>query len=109
MNKQIEEMARELCGLSIEYETCEMCNSEVKANCAYKSIVTTMMTIMVREIFEEIARYIRLNEDIAIKCKEENGEQNEEYFKGKLSAFKQIRGFIDVELKRQYKEGRNEA
>ena len=54
MNKHIEEMARELCGLSIEYETCEMCNSEVKVNCAYKSIVTTMMTIMAREIFEEI-------------------------------------------------------
>lgn len=55
-----------------------------------------------REIFEEIARYLRLNEDIAIKCKEENGEWNEEYWKGKLSAFKQIRGFIDAELKKKY-------
>ena len=59
-----------------------------------------------REIFEEIERYIRLNEDIALKCKQENGNKNEEYWKGKLSAFKQVRGFIDVELKRQYTEGK---
>jgi hypothetical protein len=62
-------------------------------------------TEVAKEIFAEIERYLRLNEDIAIKCKEENGEQNREYFKGKLAAYLQIRGFVDVELKRQYKEG----
>lgn len=55
-----------------------------------------------REIVTELERYLRLNEDIAKKCKEENGEQNREYFKGKLSAFLQIRGYIDAELKKKY-------
>lgn len=57
------------------------------------------------EIFaeiEELKRYIRLNEDIAVKCKKENGEQNEEYWKGKVAAFRQIRAYIDAELKKKY-------
>ena len=53
----------------------------------------------------DLLNYIRLNEDISKKCIEENGEENREYFKGKLSAFLQIRGFIDVELKKKYTEG----
>ena len=53
---------------------------------------------------DDLKRYIILNEDIAIKCKRENGEQNEEYWKGKISAFKQIRAYIDFELKKK-KEG----
>jgi hypothetical protein len=57
-----------------------------------------------REI-DDIKRYILLNEDIAIKCKQENGEQNEEYWKGKVSAFRQIRAYIDAELKKKYTEG----
>lgn len=57
-----------------------------------------------REIIGEINRYLRLNEDIAQKCKEENGEKNQEYWKGKLAAFLQIRGFIDAELKKKYTE-----
>lgn len=56
------------------------------------------------DVSREIERYLRLNEDIAIRCKAENGEQNEEYWKGKLSAFRQIRGFIDAELKNKYTE-----
>lgn len=56
------------------------------------------------EMREELVRYLMLNENIAIKCKEENGEWNAEYWKGKLSAFKQIRGFIDAELKKKYTE-----
>lgn len=59
-------------------------------------------TDVAREIAEEITRYLRLNEDIALKCKEENGEQNREYWKGKLSAFKQIRGFIDIEIRKKH-------
>jgi hypothetical protein len=51
---------------------------------------------------DDLKRYIILNEDIAIKCKQENGEQNEEYWKGKISAFKQIRAYIDAELKKKY-------
>ena len=56
----------------------------------------------------DLRRYIILNEDIAIKCKQENGEQNEEYWKGKISAFKQIRAYIDAELKKKYTEGEKE-
>ena len=54
--------------------------------------------------FDDLKRYIILNENIAIKCKRENGEQNEEYWKGKISAFKQIRAYIDAELKNKYTE-----
>jgi hypothetical protein len=54
-----------------------------------------------REI-DDLRRDIILNEDIALKCKRENGEKNEEYWKGKLSAFKQIRMYIDAELKKKY-------
>ena len=60
-----------------------------------------------REIVEEIERYLRLNEDIAIKCKRENGEKNEEYWKGKLAAFMQIRGFLKAEFKEKHTEGEN--
>ena len=55
--------------------------------------------------FDDLKRYIILNENIAIKCKRENGEQNEEYWKGKISAFKQIRAYIDAELKKKCTEG----
>ncbi len=51
---------------------------------------------------DDLKRYIILNENIAIKCKQENGEQNEEYWKGKISAFSQIRGYIRAELKKNY-------
>ena len=54
---------------------------------------------------DDLKRYIILNENIAIKCKRENGEQNEEYWKGKITAFKQIRAYIDAELKKKYAEG----
>lgn len=56
----------------------------------------------VKRDLHDLLNYIRLNEDISKKCIEENGEENREYFKGKLSAFLQIRGFIDVELKKKY-------
>lgn len=57
---------------------------------------------------DDLRRYIILNEDIAIKCKRENGEQNEEYWKGKISAFRQIRAYIDAELKKKYTESEGE-
>lgn len=57
---------------------------------------------------DDLKRYIILNEDIAIKCKQENGEQNEEYWKGKISAFRQIRAYIDAELKKKYAEQKND-
>ena len=56
----------------------------------------------VEKTVDDLKRYIILNENIAIKCKQENGEQNEEYWKGKISAFKQIRAYIDTELKKKY-------
>lgn len=106
---EIEEMAKIIC-LSYgkgecrecyDYEDCQVTSeAERLYNAGYRK-----STDVAEEIFAEIERYLRLNEDIAIKCKEENGEQNREYFKGKLAAYLQIRGFVDVELKRQYKEG----
>lgn len=60
--------------------------------------------IEVARDIDDLRRYIILNEDIALKCKQENGEKNEEYWKGKLSAFKQIRAYIDAELKKKYTE-----
>lgn len=56
---------------------------------------------------DDLKRYIILNEDIAIKCKQENGEQNEEYWKGKISAFRQTLAYIDAELKKKYTEQKN--
>jgi hypothetical protein len=58
---------------------------------------------------DDLRRYIILNEDIAIKCKRENGVQNEEYWKGKISAFKQIRAYIDTELKKKYTESEDKG
>ena len=56
-----------------------------------------------REI-DDLKRHILLGEDIAIKCKRENGSQNEEYWKGKVAAFREIRAYIDAELKKKYTE-----
>ena len=104
MNKQIEEMAKATmfhcridnqCG-SCHWSTCNECLSEAIYNAGYRK-----STDVAREI-DDIRRYIILNENIAKKCKEENGEQNEEYWKGKLAAFLQIRGYIDTELKKKY-------
>jgi hypothetical protein len=95
--KQIEEMAMTICeSTAIScYETAiEIAEHLISAKGYRKA----------SEVADELKRYIRLNEDIAIRCKEENGEQNREYWKGKLSAFKQIRGFIDAELKKKYTE-----
>lgn len=63
----------------------------------------------VAEEIDDLKRYIRLNEDIAIKCKQENGKQNEEYWKGKISAFRQIRAYIDAEKSVLSRSGNNEA
>ena len=112
-DKQIEEMANvinEMDEINAHYYDQYMQECEAFANAgeiaqALYNAGYRKASEVAREIFEEIERYLRLNEDIVIKCKEENGEQNREYFKGKLAAYLQIRGFIDIELKRQYKEG----
>lgn len=111
MNKQIEEMSREMCHLSAECETCQICDEKYHGDgdpcyfqCVAKEIINhgyRKASDVAREI-DDIRRYIILNENIAKKCKEENGEQNEEYWKGKLAAFLQIRGYIDTELKKKY-------
>lgn len=103
---QIEEMAKDLRALDCLQYNPNYTVSYQRA-VGLHSLGYRKASDVAREIFEEIDDlkcYIRLNEDIALKCKRENGEQNEEYFNGKLAAFKQIRGFIDVELKRQHKE-----
>ena len=81
--------------MGVKYDT-EKCKHYTSADVVPKSEV------------DDLKRYIILNEDIAIKCKRENGEQNEEYWKGKISAFKQIRAYIDAELKKKYTEGEKE-
>lgn len=63
----------------------------------------------VEKAIDDLKRYIILNEDISKKCKSENGEQNEEYWKGKLSALLQIRGYLDSELKKKYTEGEQDV
>lgn len=69
-----------------------------------------------REI-DDLRRYIILNENIAKKCKSNCTGHEEEYWRGKLSAFLQIRGYLDTELKKKYlatdtndgcKEGEND-
>lgn len=94
--KQIEEMAK------IAAKRDDTCMAASIANALYNAGYRKASDIA-REI-DDLRRYIILNEDISLICKEENGEQNREYFKGKLSAFKQIRGYIDVELKKKYTE-----
>ena len=108
--KQIDEMAKDICGLGRDCHGCTasmsyICKAKKYAERAYDKGYRKASEVA-EEIFaemrEELVRYLMLNENIAIKCKEENGELNAEYWKGKLSAFKQIQGFIDVELKKKY-------
>lgn len=108
-DKQIEEMARTMCNCydssycKMHGNSCDLkCISGFNALGLYNAGYRKASEVA-REI-DDLKRYIRLNEDIALKCKEENGEQNREYWKGKLSAFKQIRGYIDSELKKKYTE-----
>ena len=54
---------------------------------------------------DDLRRYIILNENIAMKCKSNCTGHEEEYWRGKLSAFLQIRGYLDTELKKKYTEG----
>jgi hypothetical protein len=106
-DKQIEEMARDLCKHSLtEYCASGRCQNP---NCLVNAkALETLCAKGYRKAsdfaweIDDLKRYIILNEDIALKCKEENGEQNHEYWKGELSAFKQIRAYIDAELKKKY-------
>ena len=93
-----EEIAQKVEKIAIELEAMRMA-----AN-SYKMHYENARVEVAREI-DDLRRYIILNEDIALKCKQENGEKNEEYWKGKLSAFKQIRAYIDAELTKKYTEG----
>ena len=71
-----------------------------------RHIISTSPTadVLPKSEVDDLKRYIILNEDIAIKCKQENGEQNEEYWKGKISAFRQILAYIEAELKKKHTE-----
>ena len=85
-------------------DNCVACLAFKLIGLGYKKQDNTADVIPKSEV-DGLKRYIILNEDIAIKCKRENGVQNEEYWKGKISAFKQIRAYIDAELKNKYTEG----
>ena len=112
-DKQIEEMAKDMCEYYYE-GTCYQdkkpcdCKCEIFTDAQYLySKGYRKASDVAEEIFAEIdalKRYILLNENIALKCKRENGEYDEEYWKGKLSAFRQIRAYIDAELKKKYTE-----
>jgi hypothetical protein len=54
------------------------------------------------EMIEEIDRYLYMNTRI---CKEEIRDDETDYFSGQLSAFLQVQGFIDANLKKKYTEG----
>ena len=100
MNKQIEELSTKFYFAdNMTNDDRWSCNelAEFVISNGYRKSTDAAM-----EIVQEIKHYLLLNENIAKKCKEENGEQNREYFKGKLAAFLQIRGFIDAELKKKY-------
>lgn len=111
-DKQISEMAKEICS---EYDCvipCQSCAYYGYANCRdvksaeklYNAGYRKSSDVVPKSEVDDLKRYIILNEDIAIKCKRENGEQNEEYWRGKISAFRQIRSYIDAELKKKYTE-----
>lgn len=88
-------------------DNCVACLAFKLIGLGYKKQPNTADVVPKSEVardFDDLKRYIILNENIAIKCKRENGEQNEEYWKGKISAFKQIRAYIDAELKKKYTE-----
>lgn len=113
--KQIEEIAElerllRIRRMDIEKQGCDIWALIKKTESEEQSIADYLIgqgyrksTDVAREI-DDLRRYIIHNEDIALKCKQENGEKNEEYWKGKLSAFKQIRAYIDAELKKKYTE-----
>lgn len=99
--KQIEEMAKVMCGGCPDNKECMhcLCADWYKAESIYNAGYRKAS-----DVARDLRQYIILNEDITLKCKQENGEKNEEYWKGKLSAFKQIRAYIDAELKKKYTE-----
>lgn len=102
--KQIEEMAKTILDVDRSYYgmECDEIQAKSEATAIYDKGYRKASEIF-EEMREELVRYIMLSENIAVKCKKENGEWNEEYWKGKLSAFKQIRAYIDAELKKKYK------
>ena len=107
-DKQIEEIAEIILDVDRSYYgmECDEIQAKAEATAIYAKGYRKSQEVA-REIFEEIddlRRYIILNENIALKCKQENGEKNEDYWKGKLSAFKQIRAYIDAERKKKYTE-----
>lgn len=98
MNPQIEALSEIIgsCNTKCDHPfDCSHCKAFRVYNAGYRKA-----SDVAREI-DDLKRYIILNEDIAKKCKEENGEKNEEYWKGKLAALLQIQGYIDTELKKK--------
>lgn len=77
--------------------------AEARYNAGYR-----LASDVAREIFEEIERYLKLKITNAIMCKTISGEEDKEYWQGKLSAFLQISDFIKIELKKKYTESEKE-
>lgn len=92
----VEQMAEKVEELSIELEAMR------GAAKSYKMHYENAKQEVAMEIFEEIEKYLQPNEDWTFEMKRQNQDCSEEYWGGKLSAFKQIRGFIDVNLKKKY-------
>lgn len=103
-DKQIEEMAVENLVAFLWHNTAMYDEdlifdvAEALVNAGYRKASE------VAEEIDDLRRYIILNENIAKKCKSNCTGHEEEYWRGKLSAFLQIRGYLDTELKKKYTE-----
>ena len=104
-NKQIKEMAN----IVSKCTTSWLRNETPKAlpNHIAEALYNTgyrKASEVAREIFAEIEEYMTPLENWFLAMKQQNQDCSEEYWNGKLSAFKQLRGFIDTNLKAKYTE-----
>ena len=100
--KQIEEIAREMCHLSAECKTCQICNERYNAGddlcyfqCVAKEIIHhgyRKQRAVAREIFDEIERILSLN---YCCCLPQGATEHYEYYEGNIA--KDI-----AELKKKY-------
>ena len=101
--KQIEEMAKIFCGMKNGCDGCmwdkvhcyERNDAKALYNAGYRKA-----SEVAREIFEEIERFLYMHFRF---CKEEIGNDDTEYVKGRLELNTQIQNLI-AELKKKYTE-----
>jgi hypothetical protein len=104
-DKQIEKMAKVLCGDYGECKKCTLSNPECENPCMIREDCEMLYnqgyrkaSDVAREIFEEIERFLYMHFRF---CKEEIGNDDTEYVKGRLELNTQIQNLI-AELKKKY-------